>query len=174
MTLQQIQYAVSVAETGSINRAAKELFLSQSRLSGAMQELERELGITLFLRTNRGVRVTPEGEEFLGYATSACSEEEDHNRAAGAVSVPVLRAGNGQLILFCRGDAEHLSLPSGHQGKRPGDDPEHDDRLERLYPVPRQSLPGLRFCDITRPSRRRVSCCRQRYPFENPSRPPSP
>ena len=68
MTLQQIQYVVSVADTGSINRAAKELFISQSRLSGAVQELEQELGTTLFLRTNRGVRVTPEGEEFLGYA----------------------------------------------------------------------------------------------------------
>ena len=66
MTLQQIQYVVAVADTGSINRAAKELFISQSRLSGAVQELEQELGITLFLRTNRGARVTPEGEEFLG------------------------------------------------------------------------------------------------------------
>jgi len=47
MTLQQIQYIVSVADTGSINRAAKELFISQSRLSGAVQELEQELGITL-------------------------------------------------------------------------------------------------------------------------------
>ena len=68
MTLQQIQYIVSIADTGSINRAAKELFISQSRLSGAVQELEQELGITLFMRTNRGVHVTPEGEEFLGYA----------------------------------------------------------------------------------------------------------
>ncbi len=68
MTLQQIQYVVTVADTGSINSASKELFLSQSRLSGAVRELEQELGITIFLRTNRGIRVTQEGEEFLGYA----------------------------------------------------------------------------------------------------------
>lgn len=68
MTLQQIQYAVSIADTGSINSAAKELFISQSRLSGAVRELEQELGITVFLRTNRGIQVTAEGEEFLGYA----------------------------------------------------------------------------------------------------------
>lgn len=68
MTLQQIQYAAVIADTGSINRAAKELFISQSRLSGAVREMERELGITLFARTNRGVQVTAEGEEFLGYA----------------------------------------------------------------------------------------------------------
>ncbi|MBR1780254.1 MAG: LysR family transcriptional regulator [Oscillospiraceae bacterium] len=68
MTLQQIQYAVSIADTGSINSAAKELFISQSRLSGAVRELEQELDITIFLRTNRGIQVTAEGEEFLGYA----------------------------------------------------------------------------------------------------------
>ena len=68
MTLQQIQYAVEIADTGSINGTAKTYYLSQSRLSRAVREMEQELGITLFLRTNRGVCVTPEGEEFLGYA----------------------------------------------------------------------------------------------------------
>ena len=68
MTLQQIQYVVTIADTGSINSAAKELFLSQSRLSGAVHELENEMGIAIFIRTNRGIQVTPEGEEFLGYA----------------------------------------------------------------------------------------------------------
>ena len=68
MTLQQIQYAAVIAEAGSMNRAAKELFISQSRLSGAVQELEKELGIAVFRRTSRGIQVTAEGEEFLGYA----------------------------------------------------------------------------------------------------------
>ena len=68
MTIQQLQYALTVADTGSINSASRELFLSQSRLSGAIRELEQELGITLFLRNNRGIQVTGEGEEFLGYA----------------------------------------------------------------------------------------------------------
>ncbi len=68
MTLQQIQYVTAIADTGSINSASKGLFLSQSRLSGALHELEQELGITIFLRTNRGIQITPEGEEFLGYA----------------------------------------------------------------------------------------------------------
>lgn len=68
MTIQQIQYAMTVAETGSINSASKELFISQSRLSGAIRELEDELGITLFLRNNRGIQITADGEEFLGYA----------------------------------------------------------------------------------------------------------
>lgn len=68
MTLQQILYAVTVAETGSINRAANELLVSQSCLSTAIHEIEREFRITIFIRSNRGVVVTTEGEEFLGYA----------------------------------------------------------------------------------------------------------
>lgn len=68
MTLQQIRYAVTVADQESMNKAAGELFVSQPSLSAAIQDLEEELGITIFYRTNRGVKVTTEGNEFLGYA----------------------------------------------------------------------------------------------------------
>lgn len=68
MTLQQLRYAVSVADSGSMNEAAKRLFISQPSLSEAMKELEEEIGIQLFLRSNRGIQLTPEGGEFLGYA----------------------------------------------------------------------------------------------------------
>lgn len=68
MTLQQLNYVVTIAETASMNKAAQALFLSQSSLSASIQNLEKELGLRLFRRTNRGVSVTPEGEEFLIYA----------------------------------------------------------------------------------------------------------
>lgn len=68
MTLQQLKYAISVADHGSMNEAAKVLFISQPSLSGSIKELEKELGFEIFLRTNRGIVITPEGEEFLGYA----------------------------------------------------------------------------------------------------------
>ena len=68
MTIQQLKYALTISETVSINSASKELFISQSRLSCAIRDLEQELGITLFLRNNRGIQVTAEGKEFLGYA----------------------------------------------------------------------------------------------------------
>ena len=68
MTLQQLKYAVEIADRGSITEAAKALFTSQPSLSAAVRELEEETSLTLFLRGSRGVRVTPEGEEFLGYA----------------------------------------------------------------------------------------------------------
>lgn len=68
MTLQQLKYAIAVADFGSMNEAAKQLFISQPSLSGAMKELETELGFSIFLRSNRGIVITPEGEEFLGYA----------------------------------------------------------------------------------------------------------
>lgn len=68
MTLTQLNYAIVIARESSINKAAKKLFLSQPSLSAAIRDLEAELGIKLFLRTNRGISITPEGEEFIGYA----------------------------------------------------------------------------------------------------------
>lgn len=68
MTLQQLKYAVKVAEKLSINEAAKELYISQPSLSNAIISLEKELQLTIFLRTSRGVTVTNKGREFLGYA----------------------------------------------------------------------------------------------------------
>ena len=68
MTLQQLRYAVTIAEKKSMNKAAQELFVTQPSLSNMMKELEKEIHIEIFERTNRGISVTPEGEEFLGYA----------------------------------------------------------------------------------------------------------
>ena len=68
MTLQQLKYALAIADCGSMNEAAKQLFISQPSLSETMKELEAEIGIEIFLRSNRGISLTPEGEEFLGYA----------------------------------------------------------------------------------------------------------
>lgn len=68
MTLQQLRYVIAVAESGTISGAAKALFISQPSLTAAIQELEKEMGITIFLRTNRGVVLSREGDEFLGYA----------------------------------------------------------------------------------------------------------
>lgn len=68
MTLQQLKYALEIADRGSMNEAAKYLFISQPSLSETMKELESEIGIEIFLRSNRGIVITPEGEEFLGYA----------------------------------------------------------------------------------------------------------
>lgn len=68
MTLQQLKYIVTVAETGTFSEAAKLLFLSQPSLTKSIKELEKEMGITIFDRTNRGVSVSKEGEIFLGYA----------------------------------------------------------------------------------------------------------
>ncbi len=75
MTLNQLRYIVTVAECDSITEAAGRLYLSQPSLTAAIRELEKELGITLFLRTNHGIIVTVEGEEFLGYARQMLEQE---------------------------------------------------------------------------------------------------
>ncbi|MDE6926801.1 MAG: LysR family transcriptional regulator [Acetatifactor sp.] len=68
MTLQQLKYIVAVAETGNITEAAGRLFVSQPSLTNAIRELESEMQITIFRRTNKGVVVSNEGELFLSYA----------------------------------------------------------------------------------------------------------
>lgn len=68
MTLAQLTYVVKIADTRSMNKASIELFVSQPALSGAIHDLEEELGFELFIRTNRGIVLTTEGEQFLSYA----------------------------------------------------------------------------------------------------------
>ena len=68
MTLQQLRYVIQAADSRSMNEAAKALYISQPSLSGAIKELEKEIGIELFKRSSHGTVLTPEGEEFLGYA----------------------------------------------------------------------------------------------------------
>lgn len=68
MTLQQLKYIVTVADKGTISSAAKELFISQPSLTNAIKELEEEMQITIFNRTNKGIIVSNEGNEFLAYA----------------------------------------------------------------------------------------------------------
>lgn len=68
MTLQQLHQVITIADNGSMNEAAKKLFISQPSLSATVKELEQEIGFSLFVRSNRGIIITPEGEEFLGYA----------------------------------------------------------------------------------------------------------
>ena len=65
MTIQQLQYVITIAEMGSINKASDVLYLTQPSLTSAVHELEKELGITIFNRSGRGVSLTNDGQEFL-------------------------------------------------------------------------------------------------------------
>lgn len=76
MTLQQLRYAIEVAEKGSISEAAKSLFITQPSLSNAIKELETEIKTTIFTRTNKGVLISKEGAEFLGYARQVLQQTD--------------------------------------------------------------------------------------------------
>ncbi|WP_310603795.1 LysR family transcriptional regulator [Anaerosporobacter sp.] len=76
MTLQQLKYAVEVAKLGSISEAAKRLYVSQPRLSNAIKELENEIKIEIFIRNNKGIQVSLEGAEFLGYARQVLEQAD--------------------------------------------------------------------------------------------------
>lgn len=76
MTLAQLRYAITVANAGSMSEAARNLFISQPSLSAAIKELEEETGLELFHRTNRGISLTSDGEEFIGYARQVVEQYE--------------------------------------------------------------------------------------------------
>lgn len=76
MTLTQLRYAITVANAKSMNEAARMLFISQPSLSAAIKELEEENGVEIFRRSNRGIFLTPEGEEFIGYARQVVEQYE--------------------------------------------------------------------------------------------------
>jgi len=74
MTIQQLNYVITISEKGSLNKAAEALFVSQPSLTSAVRELEKELGITLFNRGGKGVTLTNDGAEFIQYARQVVSQ----------------------------------------------------------------------------------------------------
>ena len=68
MTIQQLKYVIAISEAGSYNKAAEVLYISQPSLTNAVQDLEREIGVTVFNRSGRGVSLTNDGMEFIQYA----------------------------------------------------------------------------------------------------------
>ena len=86
MTLQQLRYAITIADSTSMNEAAKQLFISQPSLSSSIRDLEEELGMELFIRSSRGITLTPEGNEFIGYARQVM---EQYRRASSDKTLTV-------------------------------------------------------------------------------------
>lgn len=76
MTLQQLKYVIAIAECGSITQAAQRLLVAQPSLSKAVSELEREMGVTIFYRTNRGVSLSNDGAKFLSYARQVVEQSD--------------------------------------------------------------------------------------------------
>lgn len=76
MKLQQLRYVVKVAECGSITEASRRLFVSQPSITASIRDLENEMGVHIFERTNKGVIVSEEGETFLGYARQVLDQAD--------------------------------------------------------------------------------------------------
>lgn len=93
MTLQQLKYAITVAQTGTITEAAEKLYISQPSLTNAIHELEKEMNIEIFTRTNKGIIVSKDGEDFLGYARQVLEQ--------AAVLEDKYKGGGGGKKKFC-------------------------------------------------------------------------
>ena len=93
MTFQQLKYVITVAETGTITEAAGKLYVSQPSLTKAIHELEKEMNIVIFNRTNKGISLSREGDEFLGYARQVLDQ--------AAILEDKYKAGHGGKKKFC-------------------------------------------------------------------------
>ena len=96
MDANNIKYIVAIAKYGSINHAAKAMFISQPQLSHILKTTEEECGLTLFQRTSRGTKLTPEGEDYLHHCNIILAEMAKLNRY-------VTQAASAQSRLQCAG-----------------------------------------------------------------------
>lgn len=80
MNILHMKYAVEVAKCGSLNKAAEMLLVAQPNISRSIKELEADLGITIFLRSAKGMELTPDGETFIGYAQGILKQIDDVER----------------------------------------------------------------------------------------------
>ena len=87
MTIQQLNYVIHISETGSFNRAAEKLFMAQPSLTSAVKELEKEIGITIFNRSGKGVTLTADGAAFLPHARSVYDQYQTLLDAYGSHGV---------------------------------------------------------------------------------------
>ncbi|MEQ9763672.1 LysR family transcriptional regulator [Streptococcus jiangjianxini] len=76
MRIQQLQYIIKIVETGSMNEAAKQLYITQPSLSNAVRDLEHEMGIIIFIRNPKGITLTKDGVEFLSYARQVIEQTD--------------------------------------------------------------------------------------------------
>ena len=77
MNILHMKYAVEVARLGSLNKASEALLIAQPNISRSIKELEADLGIAIFTRSAKGMELTPEGEEFIGYAQNILKQIDD-------------------------------------------------------------------------------------------------
>ena len=91
MNILHMKYAVEVARAGSLNKAAQTLLIAQPNLSRSIKELEGELGVTLFDRSSKGMKLTLEGEEFIGYAQNILRQIEQMEKMYKDTRVPKQR-----------------------------------------------------------------------------------
>ena len=76
MNINQLKYVLEIADSSSMREASTRLYISQPALSASIRELEEELGILIFERTNKGISLTDEGRDFISYAKKAVGQYE--------------------------------------------------------------------------------------------------
>ena len=108
MRIQQLHYIIKIVETGSMNEAAKQLFITQPSLSNAVRDLEREMGIDIFIRNPKGITLTKDGVEFLSYARQVVEQTNLLEERTRVTQKHV------NCLVFPLNTTLLLSMPSSH------------------------------------------------------------
>ena len=103
MTLQQMRYIATIADTGSINKASELLYVSQPSLTAAIQEVEREVGFAVFHRGGRGVTPTADGQELIVYARQAYVYISRSHPLAGESAISMAQLADYPCLSFEQG-----------------------------------------------------------------------
>lgn len=116
MRLQQLRYVIDIAESGSINAVAHSEFISQSSLSVAVRDLEREFGIKIFNRSSRGITLTSDGVEFLGYARQVVEQADllQNRYASGATPQGRLSVSSQHYAFAVQAFIDFVTRHEGH------------------------------------------------------------
>ena len=144
MNLTDLHYVVEIDKSGSISKAAKELYVAQPNLSKAIKHLEREFGISIFERSSKGVKATREGQKFLEYAKRIIYEIEEMKRDCSDLGKE-----NLSLRLLFRGQVTF---------------PVHLQSLSECRARKRRSKQNFRKAVLCMPLK---MCCRTGIPWES-------
>ena len=113
MTLSQMNYILEIYRCGSMNKAAQNLFISQSAISSAIRETEEELGIRIFLRSNRGIALTDDGRELVTQITPIVEQSRKITVIMGASGLQPCELSIARSAILLRQGVCGISAPFG-------------------------------------------------------------
>ncbi len=155
MKIENLRYFLIVVREGSLNKAAETLFLSPQNLGGIIKNLEKELGVTLLVRTPKGVSLSKDGAEFLPYAQEMINAYERYltkrhfsQNVVNFYTTPLMLSELGNMYDISFGERYYLSI--------------HQDNVDKLFAMLENQVEGIYFLPVGEKEQKRLTklkCC---------------